>query len=133
MAGQESQWPDGYLGTIVDRQQDKLLAKVQERLNDRSYQRGVHVGAKIGQGQYHWSPGFNPDSGLARQAQAVQDGNVIVTSRFAPTGDPVEVLAHLGKTSGMAAPETMALARKYGLDVGPARTQLQQFLPPWSN
>jgi hypothetical protein len=132
MAGQESQYPDGYLGTIVDRQQDKLLAKVQSRLGDRNYQRGVHVGSKIGQGQYMWSPEFNPEIGLERQARAVQDGNVIVTARFAPAGDPTERLAHLGKTAGMSSPEAMGLARQYGVPTGQPRSQLATMLPPWA-
>ena len=44
-------YPDGYLGTITDRQQDKLLGAVQSRLTDRSYQRGVHKAREAGHRQ----------------------------------------------------------------------------------
>jgi hypothetical protein len=132
MAGQESAYPDGYLGTITNRQQDKLLAAVKNRLNERSYQRGVHVGGRIGQDQYLWSPGFNPEIGLARQAGAVQDGNVIVTARFAPALDPTERLAHMGKAA-ITSPELMGLARQTGVDPGTStpRAQLATMLPSW--
>lgn len=134
MAGQESQWPDGYLGTITDRQQDKVLAKVQEKLTERSYQRGVHVGSKVGQDQYYWTPTVNPDCGLQRQAAAVLEGNVILTARFAPSGDPAERLAHMGKTAGLTPPEAMNLARQYGVDPGSGQppSRLASMLPPWS-
>lgn len=131
MAGQESAYPDGYLGTIVDRQQDKLLAKVQERLNERSYQRGVHVGSKVGQGQYYWSRQFNPESGLERQAHAAQVGNVMVTAKFAPALDPAERLAHMGK-AGITSPEVMGMARQYGVDVRPGPNPMATMLPPWA-
>lgn len=140
MAGPESQYPDGYLGTIIDRQQDKLLAKVQERLTDRSYQRGVHVGSKIGERQYFWNADMDPDMGLMREASTAQmdaDGKIWV-QKFAPTLDPVERLAHMGKTAGLSAPEQMQVARKFGVDpaknpvVNPdpgRREAMQRFLP----
>lgn len=140
MAGQDSQYPDGYLGTIIDRQQDKLLGKVQERLTDRSYQRGVHLGSKIGQRQYLWDSVMNPDMGMQREAASAemdQDGKIWV-KRFAPTMDPVERLAHMGKTAGMSAPEMDNVARRYGVDpaknpvVNPdpsKRAAMKDFLP----
>lgn len=132
MAGQESAYPDGYLGNITDRQQDKLLAHVQERLNERSYQRGVHVGSKIGRDQYFWGPDFNPGSGLQRQAMAVRAGNVIDTPKFAPSGSPTEVLAHLGKTAGLTSPQVLGLARQYGVPGMIDQQRLASMLPPWA-
>lgn len=117
MAGQESAYPDGYLGTITDRHQDRLLDKVKERLTDRSYQRGVHLGSKIGQRQYMWSPDVNPDAGIERQAAtaAVDEHGLILTARFAPALDPAERLAHMGKIS---ASQVDQLASQYGVDPG---------------
>ncbi len=145
MAGRDSQYPDGYLGTITDRQQDKLLAKVQEKLSERSYQRGVHVGSKVGMDSYFWNQILNPDMGLARQARAVVDTSTgavrYEAMRFAPTLDPVERLAHMGKTAAMSAPELDAVARKYGVDpaknlvVNPdpmARDRYQKMLPRYA-
>jgi hypothetical protein len=112
----EAEYPDGYLGTIIDRHQDKLLAKVQERLNDRSYQRGVHVGSKIGRDSYYWTNDVNPEAGLIRQAQAVRAGNTISVPRHAPTGNPVERLAHMGKNAINSPAEQAEMARKYGVN-----------------
>jgi hypothetical protein len=112
-----SDYPDGYLGTIIDRQQDKLLGKVQERLTDRSYQRGVHVGSKVGQQAYQWDAAMYPTMGLERQERLSQrTGATISVPRFAPSGSPVERLAHMGKTAGLSPPEQMAMYRKYGVD-----------------
>jgi hypothetical protein len=112
-----AEYPDGYLGTITDRREDKLLEKVQERLTDRSYQRGVHLGSKIGARAYYWSPDCNPTMGLERQAMTAQRaGNMITVDRYAPSGNPVERLAHQGKTAGLSPPEQMEMYRKYGVD-----------------
>ena len=115
-------YPDGYLGNIIDRHQDKLLEKVKERLTDRSYQRGTHVGSKISPKDYFWdqgdpvTPDIDPMAGIRRQASVKQEGNLKVTRRFTPTGNPVERLCHLGKTSGMSTPEEIGLAKKYGVN-----------------
>jgi hypothetical protein len=110
-------YPDGYLGTITDRREDKLLAKVQERLTDRSYQRGVHLGSKVGARAYYWSPDCNPEMGLERQMEtAHRTGETISVERYAPSGNPVERLAHMGKTAGLSPPEQMNMYRKYGVD-----------------
>jgi hypothetical protein len=137
-------YPDGYLGTITDRNEDKLYGTLQKRLNDRSYQRGVHKGEKIGRDSYYWTPEVNPDAGLALQAQsAVQDGNTISTQRWTSSGNPVERLAHQGRTAGLTPPEQMKMARQYGVDpaknpmpmtmTDPTRAaRIARSLPPWS-
>jgi hypothetical protein len=113
-------YPDGYLGNITDRQQDKLMTALQSKLSQRSYVRGVHVGEKVGTGSYFWDDQMNPDMGLERQAQAVpvdvEGGIVMMTPRFAPTGDPVEYLAHDGKTAGLLDREAENRARAAGVD-----------------
>lgn len=133
----EAEYPDGYLGTITNRQQDKVLGKIQERLNDRSYQRGVHVGSKIGRDQYYWTAAVNPDLGLRRELAGVRGPHTIDVPRYAPAGNPVERLAHMGKTAGLTPPEQMEIARKYGVNPGvtvavadPARrARLRKWLP----
>ena len=133
----EAEYPDGYLGTITNRQEDKVLGKIQERLNDRSYQRGVHVGSKIGRDQYYWTRTVNPDMGLRRELAGSRVGYTINVQRYAPGGNPVERLAHMGKTAGLTPPEQMEIARKYGVNPGvqvanpdPDRqARLRQMLP----
>lgn len=119
-------YPDGYLGTITNRQQDKLLGAVQGRLTDRSYQRGVHKGERLGQDSYYWNADMNPDMGLQRQASAMpvdHEGGVTFDSpRFAPSGNPVEKLTAMGNSASLAPQEQMQVARQYGVD--PAKNPL---------
>ena len=121
------QYPDGYLGTITDRREDRMLGVLQKKLTERSYQRGVHKGEKIGRDSYYWTDEINPDQGLARQAETAmtvnnEGGLIINTERYAPSGNPVERLVHMGKTAGLTPPEQMRVARQYGVD--PAKNPL---------
>lgn len=113
-------YPDGYLGTITDRQQDKLMTSVQGRLTDKSYQRGVHKGERLGRNDYYWTPDFNPDSGIERQMAAtvaVNDGGVVMlTRRFAPSGNPVENLTAMGNSASLPPEQQMQVAKQYGVD-----------------
>ena len=117
--GPDAQYPDGYLGTITDRREGRLIGEVQKRLTSRSYQRGVHKGEKIGVDGYYWTDEMSPDMGLERQAATtIPSGNVLLSERYAPTGNPVERIVHMGKTAGMSPPEQERVARQYGVDVG---------------
>lgn len=121
-----AEYPDGYLGTIIDRHEDKLLAKVQEKLTERSYQRGVHKGEKIDGTDYFWEgKSITPDMRLRAEARATTNGYTMQVPRFAPTGNPVERLAHLGKTAGLSAPEQMNIAKQYGVSVSKNPVVLQ--------
>lgn len=84
----EAQYPDGYLGSVIDRQQDKLLQTV--RNNARSYTRGVHKGSRISPTDYFWPDDLTPYTTL----EARSHGS---TKRFAAQGNPLERLAHGGK------------------------------------
>lgn len=64
-----AQYPDGYLGTIQSRREDRLLDSLKNRQNQRSYQRGVHKGEKVDPGDYMWPAEFGPMTGLERQAR----------------------------------------------------------------
>ena len=117
----QAEWPDGYLGNIIDRHSDKLLQHVTDRMTSRSYQRGVHKGSRINPKDYFWpSDDMGPDDGLERQAMAQRVDGLILVPRSAPRGNPVEMLAHQGRTSGMATPgmlgQKMQEARDMGVD-----------------
>ena len=89
---------------------------VQDNLNKKSYQRGVHKGEKIARTDYFWPTDARPDAGLRREARtAVKTGDTISVRRYAPRGNPVERLAHLGKTSGLSAPEQQSIYKQYGV------------------
>ena len=70
----EAEYPDGYLGTIRTRRDDrgrpnstsdKVLDSMKTRVGQRSYQRGVHRGERIDPSDYYYPDGFEPDiSGL---------------------------------------------------------------------
>jgi hypothetical protein len=94
----DAEFPDGYLGTITTRQDDKLLQGLQKRQNQRSYQRGVHKGERIDQGDYFWPREFGVDSGLRRQMRTDR--------RFAPLngGAAPIVLVNDGKAGPRGVP-----------------------------
>lgn len=84
----EAQYPDGYLGSVIDRRQDKLLQTV--RNNARSYTRGVHRGSIIGAESYFWPDDLTPYTTLEKRMQGDK-------KRYAAQGNPLERLAHGGK------------------------------------
>lgn len=126
-----AQYPDGYLGTIVNRRDDRILAAVKNKLGDRSYQRGVHVGSKINPSDYAWPEWFNPQTSLELQAQG---------KKFSPTGAPAERLAHMGKVPFTTPGELGRIAQQYDLAPDLAHPEndsariasLSRFRPPWS-
>jgi hypothetical protein len=71
-----AEYPSGMLGTITDRRQDRLFDSLQARINQRSYQRGVHLGERIDPGDYLWPEEEDPLRGVMRQATT--------GARFAP-------------------------------------------------
>jgi hypothetical protein len=71
-----AEYPDGYLGTIRSRRDDKgkpnsvsevVLGGIQSRVTQRSYQRGVHKGERIDPGDYVWPSTWNPETGISNQ------------------------------------------------------------------
>lgn len=86
----EAQYPDGYLGVITGRRDDRLLKNLSARATQRSYQRGVHKGERIDPGDYIWPEEFNLDTGLKREARAPwvdeEDLRGYLAPRYAPPG-----------------------------------------------
>ena len=66
----EAQYPDGYLGTIKTRREDRMLNSLKRRMNNRPYTRGIHKGERIDTTDYFWPEEFGFFSGLAMQATA---------------------------------------------------------------
>jgi hypothetical protein len=115
-------YPDGYLGTITDRRQDRLMGAVQDRMTDKAYQRGVHKGEKMGQGAYYWTSDVNPDAGIKRESMArldIQEGGIVYrVQRHAPTLDAVEKLTALGKRATLTPEQEVKVSRQFGVDPG---------------
>lgn len=119
----EAAYPDGYLGTIHTRREDRLLDSLKTRANQRSYQRGVHKGERIDPGDYIWPAAWQPDRGLQAEAMG---------SRQAPVGglperqQPAEVqMLPRGAASLMTLTHTPR-------DIDPVRVQqLRRLIPSW--
>ncbi len=60
-------YPDGYLGTIRSRRDDRLLDGLKARQGRRPYSRGVHKGERINPTDYFFPPEFTAESGIERQ------------------------------------------------------------------
>lgn len=91
----EAEYPDGYLGTMRTRRDDKgkpystsdtVLDSLKGRQNQRGYQRGVHKGERIDAAQYLWPAGLSPDRRVKAQFNAIniEGGMVMRTNRNAP-------------------------------------------------
>ena len=122
----EAEYPDGYLGNVNSRREDRLLKGIQSRLTQRSYQRGVHKGERIDPSDYFWSADFNPQSALDAEAAGL---------RWAPSGTPEEQITHLGKNHMLNPSQLGAVARSVDIDPGPVdpiRTaKAARLLPSW--
>lgn len=82
-----AEYPDGYLGTIRSRRDDKgkpyavsdsVLDSLKARQNQRGYQRGVHKGERIDPGQYMWPEGLQPDRRLKAKVTPVDNGGSLI-------------------------------------------------------
>ena len=92
----QAEYPDGYLGTIRTRRDDKgkpysigdtVLDSLKNRQNQRAYQRGVHRGERIDPAQYLWPENLEPDRRLKAKnykAQEIAGAVVYMTKRNAP-------------------------------------------------
>ncbi|MFI6495946.1 hypothetical protein [Nonomuraea typhae] len=127
-----AQYPDGYLGTINSRREDRVLNALKQKLGDRSYQRGVHKGEKVDASEYFWPADFNPATGLEHQLRG---------KKWTAKGTPEERLAHGGKNAIASPQELGRLAEKYGVSAyDPAARKetdpnfakhMRGYLPPW--
>lgn len=114
----QAEYPDGYLGTIRSRRDDRgrssstsdtVLNSLKVRVGQRSYQRGVHRGERIDVQDYYYPEGLDPMRGIRRQMKATKDGNVWRSKRnvedamIAPAPHlPNDGKANMRSTSPMA-------------------------------
>lgn len=88
-----AEYPDGYLGTIRSRRDDRLLDSIKSRVGQKQYQRGVHKGERIEPNAYYWSPEFNNEQGIKRQMKAKQVlDNGVVTWRVPRAGQDLRLI-----------------------------------------
>lgn len=120
----EAQYPDGLLGTIRSRRDDRLLDALKDRQSKRPYQRGVHKGERVDPRDYFWDPqAMTPTMGLERESRAVWDGNQFLVQRFAPNGRETILLAQRDK---------MVPTERRDVPVANPVHQLAHLKPNWS-
>jgi hypothetical protein len=83
-----AEYPDGYLGTIRSRRDDRLLDSIKNRVGQKSYQRGVHKGERIEASAYFWDREFNDQMGIKRQSRAKLVNNNGAMMYMTPKGAP---------------------------------------------
>lgn len=124
-----AEYPDGYLGTIQSRREDRVLNDVKSRLNDRAYQRGVHKGERIDASDYYWPEGYGPDSGIERQSEAVQP-DMLDRKYYAPRAAPQGTLHDRLTVMGERMPRNQA---EVLLGDPRAIADYNRLRPPWSS
>jgi hypothetical protein len=126
-----AEYPDGYLGTIRSRRDDRLLDSVKNRVNQKAYQRGVHKGERIEPSMYFWPENINDMSGIERQMKAarvrINGVNVYQTERAAPQIGltPAPHLVNDGKANTIATEPGQINERRQAM--------LAYLRPAWSN
>jgi len=116
-----AEYPDGYLGTIRSRRDDRLLDSIKSRVNQKAYQRGVHKGERIEPSMYFWPEGLNDMSGIERQMKAarvnVNGGVVYQAARNAPQVEllPAPHLVNDGKANTIATEPAQINARRQAM------------------
>jgi len=105
-----------------------MLDSLKARVNQRSYQRGVHLGERIDPGDYLWPEEMNPLDGVIAQATTGLR-HAPALEFFMPTPTVEGSLAPRGSTSILTIDEHRAanlamLRPKYGFPVG-RRQQMQ--------
>jgi hypothetical protein len=132
----QAEYPDGYLGTIRSRRDDRgrtsstsdnVLDSLKVRIGQRSYQRGVHRGERIDVQDYYYPEGLDPMRGLVRQMQSVMVGNTFVSPRNSPQAQLVPA-PHL-PNDGKAGPDVRSDSP---MQVNQARQdQMARMRPQW--
>lgn len=113
-----AEYPNGYLGTIRSRRDDRILDSLKARETQRPYQRGVHKGERIDPADYLWPSGLDPERGIRNQLRGV---------KTAPAAElaPLTHIVNDGKTG------PQAISDQYG-EINPVRaSQLNSLRPSW--
>ena len=123
-----AEYPDGYLGNVNSRREDRLLNHVQSRLTQRSYQRGVHKGERIDPQDYFWNDAVNPQIALEYEAQGLK-----WTQQGATATDQIN---HMGRNHLLSPQEVANVANGVGVkdnrQIDPIQRQkMARLLPSW--
>lgn len=113
-----AEYPDGYLGTIRSRRDDRVLDSIVGRENQKAYQRGVHKGERIDMGDYFWPQGLDPERGLRNQVRGVRTAPAMGLA-------PAPHLVNDGKAGPHVIADQLA-------EINPVRqAQMSYLMPSW--
>lgn len=115
-----SEWPDGYLGQLRDRRDDRILGEVRKRENTRPYNRGVHKGERIGVESYFWPTIWGPQYGVYNQM------------RGGTKQTPMEIMAERPIIVNDGKTDTEADKGTEVIDPFFAEKMLKRLSPPWN-
>jgi hypothetical protein len=117
----DTQYPDGYLGTMsANRRQDKVLGTL-SRMNARQYSRGVHKGERINTGDYFWPEEFGKYTAIEMQAKGL---------KFAPVGAEPVRLTNDGKVGPRGIPSMQG--EQQPVQMSPQQlSRLRELAPRW--
>lgn len=119
----EASYPDGYLGTIRSRRDDRLLDSLKARETQRPYQRGVHKGERIDPADYLWPRGLDPERGIRNQRKGM---------RTTPAMELVPTTTLVNDGKAMNQEPAYSQVDQLG-QIDPVRAaQLRSLKPPWS-
>jgi hypothetical protein len=104
----EAEYPDGYLGTIRSRRDDRgrpsstsdrVMDSLKSRIGQKQYQRGVHRGERVDPSDYYYPDGLDNQRGIKRQIKAAKAGTA--AKRNSPRNDlvPAPHLPNDGKAN----------------------------------
>jgi hypothetical protein len=126
-------YPDGYLGTIQSRREDRFLDQLKGQLNKKSYERGAHKGEKIDAADYFWPSELQPDRGLRQQAMAVPtEAGAWASPRQVPLGTVFEQMVASGATELPTGPRGKLRPPPTTFDANPAiAATLRHLSPTW--
>jgi hypothetical protein len=131
-----AEYPDGYLGTIRSRRDDRgrpsstsdiVLNSMKRRLGERGYQRGVHRGERIDPSDYYYPSELGADRGIKRQMKAKYDGQQWMATRHVENQKLVPA-PHL-PNDGKAGPDVRSDS-PYSVDAKRV-SQLSNMRPSW--
>lgn len=126
-------YPDGYLGTIQSRREDRLLDSLKGQINKRSYSRGVHKGEQVDAADYFWPAELQPDRGMRQQAMAVpQPDRTWASPRQTPLGTVQEQMIVSGATELPTTPRGKVRPGPDQYSTSPNRAAaLRSMAPTW--
>lgn len=126
-------YPDGFLGTIQSRREDRLLDSLKGQINKRSYTRGVHKGEQVDAADYFWPAELQPDRGLRQQAMALlTPENTWMSPRQTPLGTLQEQMIVSGATELPTSPRGKLRPAPGVYDTSPDRAgALKALAPSW--